>query len=261
MTEYEIFKSCFEQLAINESVFSKLTFSEEARCFHAEEAFACCDGDRLTMLCVAPTQRGKGIGSQLLRECEEYAKSLGKAKLSVGGDILTGAAEGSAEFFAKRGYTLVGSFCEMELSLNGFTVPSAKLTHNAAFRFFDGDIGIIRSAVKEVDADWVQYFNEDGQFFCCFADGELASFCIIDEDVSCALSDGASKIGSIGCVGTVPKFRRAGLGLHMVALGAQWLNARGCDKVFIHYTHLDKWYGKLGAKVFLRFTAAEKELS
>ncbi|MBE6888614.1 MAG: GNAT family N-acetyltransferase [Ruminococcaceae bacterium] len=260
MTEYEIFKSCFPQLRINENAFLKLAFSEDTKCFHNTEAFACCDGDRLTLLCVAPKQRGQGIGSELLKKCEDYAKSLGKEKLSISGGIIAGAAEGSSEFFAKRGYTLGGSFCEMELPLDGFTAPNAELPQNVDFRFFDGDIKVIRSAVEEVDNEWVQYFNADGRFFCCYADGELASFCIIDEDVRCALSDENSQIGSIGCVGTVPKFRRMGLGLHMVALGAQWLKTHGCNKVFIHYTHLDKWYGKLGAKVFLRFTAAEKEL-
>lgn len=260
MTEYQIFKSCFPELKIDENNFNRLAFSDDTKLFRESEGFAVCRGSRITLLCVSPDSRGKGTGSALLSQCEAHIKSNGSISASIGGNMLIGATEGSYEFFVKRGYTLSGDFTEMELPLENFTAPQADIPENAEFRFYDGDIEALRAAVAEVDEEWVQYFDDDGCFFCCFMDGELASFCIIGEDERCLLSDGNAKIGSIGCVGTVPKFRRKGLGLQMVALGAEWLKKRGCDSVFIHYTHLYNWYGKLGAEVFLRFTTAEKEL-
>lgn len=260
MTEYEIFRSCFPQLKIDEHNFNRLTFSDGTRLFREGEGFAVCDKGRITLLCVAPEKQGKGIGSALLSHCEEHIKSTGSKNVSVGGNMLVGAVEGSHDFFRKHSYSLSGDFTEMELALADFAVPHYDVPEDAEFKLYSGDVEVLRAAVSEVDEEWVQYFSDDGYFFCCFMNGELASFCIVGDDESCLLSDGASRIGSIGCVGTVPKFRRKGLGLHMVALAAEWLKGRGCDSVFIHYTHLYNWYGRLGAKVFLRFATAEKEL-
>ncbi len=260
MTEFQIFKSCFPELKIDESNFNALAFSDDTKLFREGEGFAVCRNDRITLLCVSPKAQKKGIGSSLLAQCEQHIKSSGSTHVSVGGNMLIGAVSESSDFFRKHGYSLSGDFTEMELPLKNFTVPQTDIPQNAEFRFYDGDIDSLRKAVAEVDEEWVQYFDEDGCFFCCFMGGELASFCIVGDDERCLLSDGASKVGSIGCVGTVPKFRRKGLGLQMVALAAEWLKGCGCDSVFIHYTHLYNWYAKLGAEVFLRFTTAEKEL-
>ncbi len=260
MTEYEIFKSCFPDLKIDEQNFNALAFSDDTKLFRESNGFAVCDKKKVALLCVAPGEQKKGIGSALLSQCEQYIKGNGNSSVSIGGNMIIGAAESSYGFFSKRGYTLSGDYTEMELPLADFEVPQYDIPQNTEFRFYNGDIEALRAAVAEVDEEWVQYFEDDGCFFCCFENGELASFCIIGDNERCLLSDGSSKTGSIGCVGTVPKFRRRGLGLQMVALGADWLKARGCDNVFIHYTHLYNWYGKLGAKVFLRFATAEKEL-
>ncbi|MBQ8171881.1 MAG: GNAT family N-acetyltransferase [Oscillospiraceae bacterium] len=260
MTEFEIFKSCFPQLPIDEKAFSRLAFSEDTEVFHTEGGFACTEGSRITLLCVAPQRQRNGEGTRLLKLCEEHIKQNGSAVITLSGSMLPGTTADSRSFFKKQGYTIDSEFMEMELRLSNFTIPDYKTPSNAQYGFFDGSIDELRRAVAEVDGEWVQYFNEDGLFFCCFVNGDIASFCIIGEDEDCLLSDGSTKTGSIGCVGTVPKFRRKGLGLHMVALSAQWLKKQGCDNVFIHYTHLEDWYGKLGAKTFLRFSPAEKRL-
>ncbi|MBR4305232.1 MAG: GNAT family N-acetyltransferase, partial [Ruminiclostridium sp.] len=46
--------------------------------------------------------------------------------------------------------------------------------------------------------------------------------------------------------GTVPKYRKQGIGLDMTARAVQLLKERGCDKVQLLYLVLDKWYGRLG---------------
>ena len=260
MTEFEIFKGCFPQLVIDEATFSRLAFGGATKVFRSDGGFACTEGSRFTLLCVAPQYQRNGEGTRLLKLCEEHIKHNGGTAAALSGNMFSGAVAESREFFEKHGYSLGGEFVEMELKLGDFTVPDYEIPYDAQYGFFDGSIDELRRAVAEVDEEWVQYFNEDGLFFCCFVNGEIASFCIIGEDEDCLLSDASTKTGSIGCVGTVPKFRRRGLGLHMVALGAHWLKERGCDNVFIHYTHLEGWYGKLGAETFLRFSPAEKRL-
>lgn len=260
MTEYEIFTSCFPALETDPESFRRLTFADNPKLFRTENGFAVCRENRITLLCTAPAFSGRGEGSFLLSQCEEYIKACGGTQASLGGGLIPGAAENSRAFFAKRGYKLSETFCEMALPLRDFVPPPYSAPDNVRFGFYDGDISALRAAVSAVDEEWVQYFEDGGCFFCCFYGGEIAAFCIVGGDEICALSDGKRKIGSIGCVGTVPQFRRKGLGLHMTALAADWLKACGCDSVFIHYTHLEHWYARLGAEAFLRFAAAEKEL-
>lgn len=260
MTDYEIFKACFEQLNIDEETFTRLAFPKGAYALSVDGAFAVYQGENITLLCVAPQYRGKGIGSRLLGQCEYCIGLNGGAKAVLGGGLLSGAVSGSYAFFEKRGYRFNGEFNEMELLLSDIKAPEADIPDTAELRFFDGDIAELRRAVAQVDEEWVQYFTNDETVLCCYMGGELASFCIVGEDERCLLCDGAAKVGSIGCVGTLPKFRRKGLGLNMVALAAEHLRKRGCDKAFIHWTHLDKWYNKLGAQVLLKFAPAHKVL-
>ena len=104
----------------------------------------------------------------------------------------------------------------------------------------------------------MQYF--DGvEVFCGYSGGKIASFCILDDDVDCLFSDG-TRVGSIGCVGTVPPFRRRGIGLKMVELAARELYRRGCDKIFIHYTGVYDWYAKIGFKTGIMLRLGGKKL-
>ena len=69
--------------------------------------------DRILMLCVHPDYRGRGIGSELLGECEDAIRAAGYPSvfLSAGKKYLTPGApmefpgfEGNRAFFEKRGY-------------------------------------------------------------------------------------------------------------------------------------------------------------
>lgn len=256
MTDYQIFKACFPEFIIDEENFTRLAYGEDVQLFREEGGFAAVRGGCIELLCAAPEYQRRGIGSLLLKQCEEYISQRSN-RISLSGSMLPGVPESSAEFFRAQGYALGSCYNEMSLELADFSVPQYKAPADTQLCFYEGDIDDMRRAVAEVDDEWVQYFNEDGLFFVCMMNGEIASFCIIGEDECCLLSDG-KRVGSIGCVGTVLKFRRNGIGLHMVALAAEHLKKIGCERVFIHYTHLDRWYGKLGAKTFLRFITAEK---
>lgn len=83
---------------------------------------------------------------------------------------------------------------------------------------------------------------------------------MIDENADTVISRDSSNVVSIGCVGTVPEMRKKGIGLAMVAEAAHIAKNDGCTDAFIHYTYLDKWYGRLGFKTFLRYRFSEKKL-
>lgn len=263
MTEYDIFKACFGQLVIDKETFTRLAFGEGARIFRERGGFAVTRGQRVTLLCVAPEYQRRGVGTRLLGECERHIRAQGFDRAILGGNMLCGAVEGSCDFFRKNGYAIGGEFKEMQLELGGFSAAEAlsRCADDAEFISGDADLEELHRAVAAVDEDWVQYFTQPEDVYCARKNGEIASFCIVGADEDCLLSDGAAKVGSIGCVGTVPEYRCKGTGLALVAKAAEHLQEQGCGRVFIHMTHLDRWYGKLGAEVFLRYSAAEKELS
>lgn len=259
MNEYEIFKACFPELKLTEEQFDILAEKKSRRIIRDGNAAAMVKKKEVLFFAVAPDEQGKGKGKGLLKKCEEYIKENGYNEVILNG-LFPGAVEGSKGFFLKYGYITDGDFAEMGMDITDFRCKENNKECGISFGFYKGSHAELLRSVAEVDPDWVQYFTDDEAVFCGKKNGELASFCIIGEDETCLLSDEKSKVGSIGCVGTVPRFRKQGIGLSMVEKGTEYLREMGCHKSFIHYTHLESWYGKLGYKTFLRFSPMKKKL-
>lgn len=122
---------------------------------------------------------------------------------------------------------------------------------NITFGEYKGDIEKLKKAVFEVDEDWVQYFGEWSRVFCAFDGDEIAAFCMIDDF---GTWDNVH-IGGPGCVGTIPKYREKGIGLEMVKRATNILKAEKYDISWIHYTHIENWYKKLGYKTVLKWNS------
>ncbi|SDB65108.1 GNAT family N-acetyltransferase [Butyrivibrio sp. INlla16] len=75
----------------------------------------------------------------------------------------------------------------------------------------------------------------------------------------CILSDFGThdnlKVGGPGCVGTIPKYRKKGIGLEMVRRATNILKKEKYDISWIHYTHIENWYKKLGYETVLKWNA------
>ena len=142
-------------------------------------------------------------------------------------------------------------FTELVMDLR-VDLPQATASHcpsKITFGEYHGDLAVLHDVVRKVDEGWVQYFNKGCRFYCAF-DGEMiVSFCIID-DMGCFQG---LHIGGPGCVGTIPEYRRQGIGLEMVRLATEIMRQEGFDISWIHYTHLANWYMKLGYKPVLRW--------
>lgn len=258
MTHYEIFKACFLQFSFDEETFLRLCGAKSGRFFdHTENGeavgFALVVGCDLRLICVLPQYSGKGIGSRLFKAAEEYIFSNGHSRINIGGcgsELFIGAVPESVPFFEKHGCTFGNLIAEMGGETKRLNPPPHTPPENASFGFYSGNQDSLKEAVAKVDEDWVQYFC-GGDVFCGYEDGKTASFCLLDSDVECLLSDGKGRIGSIGCVGTVPDFRKKGIGLEMVYLAAKELEKHGCERIFIHYTAVYDWYARLGFSTFL----------
>ena len=137
----------------------------------------------------------------------------------------------------------------MDLRTERPEVPAYRPPEGITFGVFRGDYAQLQAAVGQVDEDWVKYFPEGTRVFCAFDGDAAASFCI--------LSDwgvhGGLRIGGPGCVGTVPAYRGKGIGLEMVRLATEAQREEGYSLSWIHYTHLEKWYSRLGYRTVLRW--------
>ncbi|MBQ5332620.1 MAG: GNAT family N-acetyltransferase [Oscillospiraceae bacterium] len=265
MDRFSLFKECFPEIPICREAYERIC-GECDVIEHEDKGFALIKGNELRLVCVSEKYRRQGIGSELVRRAEEHIRSKGFDKIYAGGfssGLLIGvpaeSVDASCPFWEKRGYVRTGSCAEMKRSLLDFNASEYDIPVPEGVSFGISSVcPELKAAVAAVEEDWVQYF-EDCEVFCGYINGEIASFCILGDDETCLISDG-KRTGSVGCVGTVPKFRRQGIGLKMVAMAMDILKERGCESCFIHYTSVYDWYAKLGCGVFLWEVFLEKQL-
>ena len=142
-------------------------------------------------------------------------------------------------------------FDEQLMSLADFNPNAVHIpapTH-ITYGLYTGDISALQESVRAVDDDWVQYFQSGDRVFCAFDGDRVASFCLLDDFGEYQ----GLKIGAPGCVGTVPEYRRQGIGLKMVQKATAILKDEGYDLSYIHYTQVGHWYARLGYKTFLQW--------
>ena len=143
-------------------------------------------------------------------------------------------------------------FSEQVLFLNSFSSDAVPIACPEEITFGmapDDSLPDIQEAVRQVDEGWVKYFTDPRRVFCAFDGKKIVSFCILD-DMGRHLG---LHVGGPGCVGTVPAYRKRGIGLKMIQKATEILKQTGFDLSYIHYTHVDFWYAKLGYETVLRW--------
>lgn len=277
---YDLFRECFPQLDMTRDIFFRLIDINKCRIIsHSENGdtvgTAVLKDNTVQLVCVRPDFRGRGVGTKLMLNAEKNAADNGFDKIIIGGGgsrLFIGAVtpyeqwkDGRSSFFDRLGYRFSGTYTDMKIMTDGFDLESLnipKCPSGISFEYIAADRREeLIEAVKKVDDDWTKYFTFDSPIFAALAYGKTAGFCIVDENDENILSNGKNTVGSIGCVGVVPEMRRCGIGLEMVGRAAMNLKKRGCEEIFIHYTHLENWYGKLGFETFLRYVFCEKDIS
>ena len=275
---YQLFRDCFPTVPVAQKALERLlpknTEFLTTREGERPVGMAAVAGKNILWLCTAPDKRGQGIGSDLLARAETLIRDGGHNRAVVGNPsswLFIGAPctkEESEEkhhaFLSKRGYRFGNSYVEMARTLADYDVAKTPIHTPPADVSFgwatEEEYESLRAAVAKVDRDWVNYFHKNGSHFVARRGGEVIGFTIVSFNDTTLQSDGESVVGNIGCVGVIPEERRGGTGLYMVALAAMELKSRGCDVGYIHYTHLESWYAKLGFETFVRVMFGEKPL-
>ena len=274
---YELYARCFPDFSMNEEIFSRLLDSDKCEVITRSEngVLAACsviEGNCIRLLCVLPEFQGKGIGSALLKDSEEAIASNGFDTAILGGmdsRLFIGAVTSEEQwndmrchFFEKRGYNASNGCIEMKMELSDFSEDKTpEYPDDVKFGYCTEDKSDeLREAVNQINPEWLQFFDNGSPVFTAEKDGKLVGFCIVDVNADTVISTGKNNIGMIGCVGVLPSYRRHGIGLAMVAKAMLDVKSQGCDEVFIHYTYLDWWYGRLGFKTFMHYWFGQKRL-
>ena len=144
-----------------------------------------------------------------------------------------------------------GQWEEMALDLKAFQPDDVRISvpEGITCGFYTGDRDALRRAVGRVDDTWPELFGEDARVYCAFDGHQVASFCLLEHMGD---YDGL-RVGGPGCVGTLPEYRRRGIGLKMVQNATAILASEGFDISFIHYTGVAGWYARLGYRTVLRW--------
>ena len=143
------------------------------------------------------------------------------------------------------------TYDEMLLYLRGFDYPAVPVPGGVTFGYYEGGIDALRARVAMVDDGWPSIYREGSRVFCAFLNGEVVSFCLIESMGEHEYFGHKLKIGGPGCVGTVPAFRRQGIGLEMIRRATLILKDEDYDISYIHYTGVADWYAHLGYRTIL----------
>ena len=145
-------------------------------------------------------------------------------------------------------------FEEMTLALHAFSLDALTIPvpQGITFGWYTGDdLAPLRQSVAKVGESWLPYFEKKDDVFCAFDGETVVSFCLLD-DMGTHMHQGRTvRVAGPGCVGTIPAYRKQGIGLRMVQLATQILKERGYDIGYIHFTGVGPWYARLGYETLL----------
>ena len=140
---------------------------------------------------------------------------------------------------------------EQALDLHTFspTALSIPCPDHITFGLYEGDLDKLYAAVRSVEEGWIPCYKPGDTVYCAFDGDKIASFCLIEDF---GMYNGL-RVGGPGCVGTVPEYRRQGIGLKMVQNVTEILKNRSYDISYIHYTGVGHWYARLGYETLAKW--------
>ena len=272
---YTLYGECFPCYPLSREWFFSLLDLERGEIFTRWEGGALAGaavlhGDSLPLLCVGERFRGRGLGSQLLAQAEEHAKSQGHSQVVLGQGphyLFQGVPEekpGAVEFFQKRGYQAAWSSVNMRLDLAGYEpgqVDIPPVPEGIAFRLLEtGEEPALLAAVEDAQPAWLEFYQGcPSPILVAAEQGRLVGFAMVPPEGGRFLGD-VEKPGSLECVGVVKSHRNRGIGMGMVLAGIRWLKEQGCGSIELRYVALEDWYHKVGFCTFQRMWMGEKNL-
>jgi len=228
----------------------------------------------ILLLCVDSPFQNRGIGSELLKQSEQYIFSCGFEKITLGagkdyimpGVPMNGGVHG---FFARRGY--INSWGEsgcfdMILDLNSFTYSDHCIgdkINEINYRWaVPNDLGDIKTCVTDAEESFVQYYADESLYdadsttrvLIAEKCGEIIATVMVNIEVE------REDLGSLACTATMRAHRGKGIATNLVSLGTKHMKSLGLSEAFLSYTYTEivGMYGRVGYKIYMEYFMGEK---
>ncbi len=246
----------------------------------------------ISMLAVLPDRQRSGIGTALLRAAEAFLRDRGRRRFVLG----TGPAHffpgvpdllGTAPFFQSCEYVLRGHAYDLWRPLDGYRTPAAVAETVAAHP--DLEIRALRpgeeaallafldatfpGAWRYTAAHFLDGGGPIGDFMALVGGGAVLGFAHvfppdahwIGPSIAWAAPAGAEgpaskRVGGLGPMGISPALRGRGLGLALLDRAMVHLAAAGAAEMFVDWTVLLDFYGKLGFVPYRRYHHGERQI-
>lgn len=288
----EIINECLPYIEIGKWQLRKLNDPKTRVFEHFEKdelvGFGAVKDSCILFLGVKKENRCQGIGTSILRKCEEYVKSEGYKSIRVSGltigvptsisefgytydlsKIKEGIDDKAHKYFKGQGYKSAWKDedpFDMDMDLSDLE-SDYKLGDTIGLysyvRAKEDELEKVKECVGSASKEFVKYYDSDHYFkgndsiiLCAKTkDGEFAGALIV------STHDEEEKIGSIGCMAVSPKFRHQGIATVLSIVGTNYLKSIGLKKSFLSFTHsgLERIYEKTGYKISIMYFMATKK--
>ena len=277
---YKLFRQTLPDILRNEDAVKKILSNENNHIITVKEenrliGVSVIRENVIYLLCVDDNAQNSGIGTQLLRQSEEYISSKGFDKVIVGAGkeyIMPGVPmnRGAHNFFIKHGYThswgdegcydmaqyLANYECDISIgdTINGITYRWAAEADR------DNVIKCVNDSYNQF-TDYYQdpaFYQSNGKTSVLMAEqnNEIVGVLQVAKNVE------ADGVGSVGCTVTSEKHQGKGIATTLVKLGTKHLKESGLEKGFLGYTYtaIVHMYGRSGYEISMEYFMGQKIL-
>lgn len=242
----------------------------------------------LTLMAVHPDFQRQGIGSRLLAAAEARFRAEGASSVVLGGSFHhvfpgvpafdspsgTGSTAAAQPFFQARGYTLGKDVWDVRRNL-------AEPPPLPALPARREDL-VLRPMRRDEAPRMLEFLNRDfaGRWprdvahhlahggpaehvFGLFVAGEPLGFALLHPPGSPGAQRWAGftpDVAALGPIGVSPALRGQGLGLSLLVMALEQLQAWGAAETVIDWTDLLDFYARCGFRPWLRYRLARKDL-
>ncbi|MBQ5330251.1 MAG: GNAT family N-acetyltransferase [Oscillospiraceae bacterium] len=144
-------------------------------------------------------------------------------------------------------------FEDLIMPLGSFELPQTAGLPGITYGSYTGKVTDLKEMIGRIDRGWIDIFNEESEVYCAFCEGHPVSICMIEDMGEHFIGGRKYRVGGPGCVGTLPEYRKRGIGAQMVLNVTKILRDRGFDLSYIYYTAVGGWYEKMGYKKAVRW--------
>ena len=253
---YALYLEAFPDYPVRQDSFAALWHSDAVTYHVASEGghligFALTSGQSVTLLAVANAYRRRGIGERLLKEAEHTILARGYRRIFIGrGEkyLLQGAPREHGEaiaFLEKRGYR--ATWESADLVLTPEHLASVPTPQEITLRYAEeSDRDALLAVVDAVNHGWHRVFAECREkSFIALQGNEIVGFAAISAEGGRFQREGDG-VGSIGCVGVLPREQNRGIGSYLVMGAAQTLFREGSFAIELRYVTRNSFYERLG---------------